>query len=145
MKEPFDSIDQTTAADVPPPPPPAAPRRVSPVSPTAPAPVIRTTPYAYRGRNLAWLAVAVVDAFLALRFVFIAIRAGSSEFTSVIYTVGGALAQPFHGIFPATVRDGHPLEWDAILAIAVYTFAAWIVARLITIAARPFNRGVAAY
>ena len=80
-----------------------------------------------------------------VRFVFLAVRAGSSEFTSFIYTVGGALAEPFHGIFATTVRNGHPLEWAAVLAIAVYTFAAWVATRLIAIASRSYHRGVAAY
>ena len=144
MNEPFDPIDQPVVTEVPPPPPPPA-RRVSPVSPTAPVMATRTAPYGYRGRQVVWLAVAVVDAFLVVRFVFLAVRAGASEFTSFIYTVGGALAEPFRGIFATTVRNGHPLEWAALLAIAVYTFAAWVVTRLITIASRSNNRGLTAY
>lgn len=102
-------------------------------------------PYGYRGRQAGWLAVAVVDAFLALRFALLAAEAAASGFTSFIYTVGIALSHPFQAVFGTTTSSGHPLQWAALLAIVVYTFAAWVVSRLILIAATPSNRGAPAH
>jgi len=102
-------------------------------------------PYGYKARQFVWLAVGVVDLFLALRFVLLAVHAGDSGFTSVIDRVGGALAWPFQGVLGITHVSGHPLQWVNILAIVVYTAAAWVVARLVTIAAAPPTRGVPAY
>jgi hypothetical protein len=101
-------------------------------------------PYGYRARQAVWLAVAVVDVFLALRFALLAADAGASGFTSFIYTVGVALSHPFRTVFGTTISNGHPLQWAVLLAIVVYTFAAWVVSRLILIAASPSGRGVTA-
>jgi hypothetical protein len=102
-------------------------------------------PYGYRGRQAVWLAVAVVDAFLVLRFILLAADARASGFTSFIYTVGVALSQPFRTVFATTNSNGHPLQWAVLLAIVVYTFAGWVVSRLILVAATPSNRGVRAH
>jgi hypothetical protein len=101
-------------------------------------------PYGYKARQLVWLSVGVVDLFLILRFVLHAFHAGDSGFTAIIYRVSSALAWPFQGVFGVTHVRGHPLEWVDILAIVVYTAAAWIVARLLTIASTP-PRSVPAY
>jgi hypothetical protein len=115
--------------------------------PAAPAVYQRSTivPYGYKARQFVWTAVAVVDLFLILRFILVAAHAGDSGFTSIVYTVAGALAWPFQGVFGITHVSGHPLQWVCLLAIAVYTAAAWIVARLLRIAAAPPARGVPAY
>lgn len=90
-----------------------------------------------RGSQLVWIAVAVVDAFLVLRFILAAAGAGTSTFTSIVGTVGKALSRPFENVFATTVSNGHPLLWAAVLALVVYTFAAWIVSRLVVIMSRP--------
>jgi len=100
---------------------------------------------AFRLRQLVWLSVLVVDVILALRFALLAVPAGDSGFTTIIYRIGGALAWPFQGVLGVTTTSGHPLQWVNILAIVVYTAAAWVVAMLVLIAAGPRNRGVPAY
>ena len=103
-------------------------------------------PYAaFRLRQLIWLSVLVVDVILALRFGLQAAGAGDSGFTTVIYRIGSALASPFQGVLGTTNSSGHPLQWVNLLAIVVYTAAAWVVAKLVLIAAGPRNRGVPAY
>jgi hypothetical protein len=118
------------------PPPPA--RRVA----TGPGPISHG---GYRVRQFVWLAVIVVDVILALRFALLAVGAGDSGFTTIVYRIGGALAWPFQGVLGVSNVSGHPLQWVNILAIVVYTAAAWVVAKLVMIATGPHNRGVPAY
>ncbi len=102
-------------------------------------------PYGYKARQFVWLAIIVVDLFLALRFALVAAGAGDSGFTTIVYTVGGALAWPFQGVLGVTSASGHPLQWVNLLAIVVYTVAAWIVVKLVTIASAPRDRSVPVY
>jgi hypothetical protein len=102
-------------------------------------------PYGYKARQFVWLSVAVVDLFLALRFALLAAGAGDSGFTTIVNTVGAALAWPFQGVFGVTSASGHPLQWVNILAIVVYTVAAWIVAKLVSIASVPSDRSAPVY
>lgn len=98
-------------------------------------------PAGFRGRQLVWVSIAIVDLFLALDFIFFAAGANNVGFGSIVYTVGGALAMPFRGIFNITTApQHHPLQWADILAIVIYTIAAWLVNRLILVATTPSNR-----
>ena len=95
----------------------------------------------FRGRQTVWVCIAIVDLFLALDFIFFAAGANDTGFASLVYTIGGALAAPFRGIFNITTAPhGHPLQWADLLAILIYTLAAWIVNRLILIATTPSDR-----
>jgi len=102
-------------------------------------------PVGYRARQLVWLCAGIVNAILALRFIFLGAGAGDSGFASFIYTAGSALAAPFRGIIGTTsAGNGHPLEWADLVAIAVYTLAAWIVAKIVMISAVREDGGVPA-
>jgi hypothetical protein len=98
-----------------------------------------TTPVVKRGRyrlgELVWLCLAVVDAFLALDFLFRAVAAQDSGFVNVVSRVGNALASPFTGIFSRQTvpHVDHTTFWAALVAIVVYTVAAWILLRLLTL------------
>ncbi len=85
-----------------------------------------------RIREFIWLSAAVVDAFLALDFLFRALGSVGSGFVSVVTDVGAALASPFSGIVrgagPPSV--GHTADWPVLVAIVVYTAAAWVAARM---------------
>ena len=90
----------------------------------------------YRLRELVWLAVLVVDAFLALDFLFRAIAATSDGFVLIVLRVGNALASPFAGLFSNTTAVvGRTSFWSAVLAIVIYSLAAWVVTRFITLLA----------
>jgi hypothetical protein len=92
-------------------------------------------PFGYRARQLVWLCAGIVNAILALRFIFLAAGAGDSGFASFIYATGSALVAPFRGIIgTSSAGNGHPLEWADLVAIAVYTLAAWVVAKIVMIA-----------
>lgn len=95
-----------------------------------------------RLRELVWLSVGVVDAFLALDFLFQAIAARGSGFVGVVTRVGNALASPFNGIFQnsAAPAVGHTTDWQALIAIVVYTAAAWVAVRLLLVVLSPARR-----
>jgi len=102
-------------------------------------------PVGYRGRQLVWLAAGIVNAILALRFIFLGAGAADSGFAGFVDAAGSALAAPFRGIIRTTSAGaGHPLEWADLVAIAIYTLAAWVVAKLVMISAVREDRGVPA-
>ncbi|MBV9099684.1 MAG: hypothetical protein JOZ46_13090 [Candidatus Dormibacteraeota bacterium] len=96
------------------------------------------TPAGFRARQTVWVLLVITDLILALRFIFYAAGAHDTGFAHAMFVLGSALDAPFRGIFNVTEHTaGHPLQWADLLAIAIYSVAAWIVARLITIAATP--------
>ncbi|HXA28491.1 MAG TPA: hypothetical protein VN193_07055 [Candidatus Angelobacter sp.] len=100
-------------------------------------------PVGYRARQLIWLFAGIVNAILALRFIFLGAGAQDSGFAGFIYAAGSALSAPFRGIFgTSSVGNGHPLEWADLVAIAIYTLAAWIVAKLVMISLVREDRAV---
>jgi hypothetical protein len=93
--------------------------------------------------ELILLCVAVVDAFLALDFVFRATAVSRDGFVGVVTRVGDALASPFAGLFrPGVPPVGHTTFWAALLALAIYTIAALILIRLIHLLTSPLRRHV---
>jgi hypothetical protein len=93
----------------------------------------------YRVIQLVWLVAGVVGLILALDFVFRAVGANNTGFAHDIYRVAGRLATPFDGIFKfASTTGAAVLRWSDVLAVVIYTAAAWIVVRLVKIvSARP--------
>lgn len=97
----------------------------------------------YRLGELVWLCVAVVDAFLAVDFVFRAAAVSHDGFVGVVGRVGDSLASPFTGILrPSVSQVGHTIFWAAVLALVVYTLAAWVLARMIDVIGHPRRRQV---
>lgn len=115
----------------------AAPR---PAPPT-PAPRMVPTRALVEGRirEFIWLSVAVVDAFLALNFAFRALAVARGGFVGVVTRVGDSLASPFTGIFQGTSPPpvGHTVDWQSLVAVVVYTVAAWVAARMCILLLRP--------
>ncbi len=100
-----------------------------------------TLSYSYRLRELVWLAAVGVDAFLTLDFLFRAIAAPSDGFVLIVLRVGNALASPFSGLFRGTsAAIGRTSFWSALIAVVIYSLAAWVVTRLITLVAGPGKR-----
>ncbi|MGH7692754.1 MAG: hypothetical protein ACREOA_08605 [Candidatus Dormibacteria bacterium] len=93
----------------------------------------------FRLAELIWLCLGVVDAFLALDFLLKAIAAQGPGFVSVVTGVGDALANPFIGVFSgqAVPQVDHTTFWAALVAIVVYTVAAWLAIRLLRLLAAP--------
>ena len=142
MQEPVEYrseyVDST--AGVPPPPPPPG-YGAGPGGRRAVATAGVATPAGFRARQSVWVAIAVVDIMLALRFVFFLAGAHDVGFAHAMYVIGAALDAPFRGIFNTSLAPGaHPVQWADVLAIAVYSVAAWIVDRIVLIASTPSSR-----
>jgi hypothetical protein len=94
-------------------------------------------PVGFRLKNLIWLAAAVVDAVLALDFVFKIASSADVGFVSFIWSIASPLSAPFRGVLASAVTTGHYAYWPDIVGIVVYSIAAWIVVALIGIMAAP--------
>ncbi len=120
---------------------------VAPVAPVGAAAPIATSTGGYsvgsRLIQLVWLIAGVVDIILALDFVFRAVPANNTGFAHYIYRLGGWLGAPFDGIFNTTTANHGTsvFRWSDVLAVVIYSIAAWIVARLVRITS-PSRRGV---
>jgi hypothetical protein len=120
----------------------AAPVAAAPAAPVAARTTVtrsRTGVYSAGSRltQLIWLLAGVADIILALDFIFKAANANNTGFAHYIYRLGGWLAAPFNGIFNNTATNGTVYRWADVLAVVIYTVAAWILARLVTITAAP--------
>lgn len=94
-------------------------------------------PAGFRAQNLVWLAVGVVDAILALDFIFRLAGSVNVGFVSFISNLAIALSAPFRGVLASSVTTGHYAYWPDIVGMVVYLIAAWIVVALIGIMASP--------
>jgi hypothetical protein len=120
----------------------AAPGAAAPVAPAAARTSVTTSrvgvyPVGYRTIQLIWLIVGVVDIILALDFIFKAANANNTGFAHYIFRLGGWLAAPFNGIFNNTATNGTVFRWADVLAVVIYTVAAWIITKLVRITATP--------
>ena len=90
----------------------------------------RSSTRAWWGRPLA----ARIDGLAAgIVFIFRAAGAADVGFGAFVYTIGGALAAPFAGIFKtASTTSGTVIVWADILAVVVYAIAAVIVAKVVS-------------
>ena len=90
----------------------------------------RTKPL-YRGTQVVWYILSVIEALLAIRFILKLLGANASAgFTSFIYTVTYPFAAPFLGVFRITRIEGSTFEWTTILAIIIYWLLAIAIIKL---------------
>jgi hypothetical protein len=112
-----------------------------PVSPTENAVVTRTSVYAgspaYRGIQFVWFLLGLTELIIGLRVLFRALGATDTGFVSFINGLGGALAAPFRGIANYTTGNGNVIEIGSLIAMGVYVLAAFLVFKLVRIAAAP--------
>jgi len=86
----------------------------------------KSTKPLYRGTQIVWYILGLLEAFLAFRFVLklLAANAGAG-FTSFIYGVTYPFVLPFLSVFKQTnIVGGSIFEWTTILAMFVY----WLIA-----------------
>jgi len=87
-----------------------------------------TTKPLYRGTQIVWYIVGILEALLAFRFVLKLLGANSAAgFTSFIYGVTSPFASPFLNVFKITKVQGSVFEWTTLLAMIVY----WLIAMAI--------------
>jgi uncharacterized protein YggT (Ycf19 family) len=90
-----------------------------------------TTKPLYRGTQIVWYILALLEIVLAFRFVLKLLAANpSAGFSSFIYNVSYPFAAPFLNVFKMTKVEGSIFEWTTLLAMVVYYLIAWGIVRL---------------
>lgn len=86
----------------------------------------------YRGTQIVWYILGLVEVLLAFRLVLKLLGANAGAgFTNFIYTVTGPFASPFVTVFRTTKAQGSVFEWTTILAMFVYFVVAWGIIKLL--------------
>lgn len=86
----------------------------------------------YRGTQIVWYVLNVLEALLAFRFALKLFGANpSAGFSSFIYGATYPFAEPFLNVFRVTRVVGSTVEWTTLLAMLVYWLVAWGIVRLI--------------
>lgn len=79
----------------------------------------------YRGTQVVWYIVGLLEAVLAFRFVLKLLGANAAAgFTSFIYGITQPFSAPFLNVFRITKVEGSIFEWTTLLAMLVY----WLIA-----------------
>jgi hypothetical protein len=79
----------------------------------------------YRGTQVVWYILGIVEALLAFRFVLKLLGANpEAGFTSFIYDATYVFAAPFLTVFRISQVAGSIFEWTTLLAMFVY----WVIA-----------------
>jgi hypothetical protein len=90
----------------------------------------RTKPL-YRGTQIVWYVVGIIEAFLAFRFVLKLLGANpEAGFTSFVYGITLPFAAPFLNVFRIPRVEGSILEWTTLLAMLVYFLIALAIVKL---------------
>jgi len=79
----------------------------------------------YRGTQIVWYILGLIEVLLAFRFVLKFLGANATAgFTNFIYNITYPFTLPFNTVFSRTEVAGSIFEWTTILAMFVY----WVVA-----------------
>lgn len=90
----------------------------------------RVTPL-YRGTQVVWYILYVIEALLAFRFVLRLVGANTAAgFTDFIYTLSQPFYQPFANVVRGLRVEGSVMDWNILLAMLVYWLVAWAIVRL---------------
>lgn len=96
-----------------------------------------------RVNQFIWLLAGIAGAILVLDFIFRAAGGANTGFAHYIYRLGGWLAAPFDGIFSNAIVNHTLIRWADVLALVVYTLAAFALTRLVLIMSRPRGAPIA--
>jgi hypothetical protein len=85
----------------------------------------------YRGTQIVWYILGLLEVLLAFRFVLKLLGANpSAGFSSFVYGVSYPFAVPFLSVFGTTRVEGSIFEWTTLLAMFVYLLIAWGIVKL---------------
>ena len=83
----------------------------------------------YRGTQIVWYLVTLLEAVLLLRFALKLFQANpGAGFTEFIYGLSGVFTAPFQAVFRNARVEGSTFEWTTLLAMFIY----WLLALAIT-------------
>ncbi len=92
-----------------------------------------TTKPLYRGTQIVWYILGLLEAILAFRFVLKLFAANpTAGFSNFIYTISYPFATPFLNVFKISRLDRNVFEWTTLLAMLVYLLAAWGIVKMFT-------------
>lgn len=90
----------------------------------------RTKPL-YRGTQIVWYIVGVIEVLLAFRFALKLLAANpGAGFSQFIYGLTYALAAPFLAVFRVSRVEGNVIEWTTLLAMFVYWLIGWGIIKI---------------
>lgn len=93
-----------------------------------------TTKPLYRGTQVVWYLVGVIEVVLGFRFLLKLLGASTAAgFTSFIYTITDPLVLPFMSVLGVSRLEGSLFEWVSLLAMLVYALLGWGITRLFLI------------
>ena len=91
----------------------------------------RTTKPLYRGTQIVWFLVGLIEVFLGFRFILKLLGANTAAaFTRLIYAVTKPLMIPFLRVFGISQIEGSVFEWTTLLAMVVYICIGWGIIKL---------------
>ena len=90
-----------------------------------------TTKPLYRGTQIVWYILSLLEALLAFRLALKLLGANpAAGFTSFIYGATKLFVAPFLNVFRISKVEGSVFEWTTLLAMLVYLFIAWGIIKL---------------
>ncbi len=90
-----------------------------------------TTKPLYRGTQVVWYILGLLEVLLAFRFFLKLLGANPhAGFSNFIYKVTYIFAAPFISVFRTTQVQGSIFEWTTILAMLVYLLIAWGIIKI---------------
>jgi len=90
----------------------------------------RTKPL-YRGTQIVWYILGIIEVILAFRFLLKLFGANPyAGFSSFVYALSAPFADPFINVFRVSYVAGSVFEWTTLLAMVVYWLIAWGIIRL---------------
>jgi hypothetical protein len=85
----------------------------------------------YRGTQIVWYILGVLEVILALRFILKLLDANSAAaFTRFIYDLSGVFTAPFESVFRISYVSGAVFEWTTLLAMIIYWLIAYAIIKL---------------
>ncbi|MEK7600690.1 MAG: YggT family protein [Patescibacteria group bacterium] len=88
-----------------------------------------TTKPIYRGTQIVWYILGIVEVLLVFRFILKLLGANAGAgFTNAVYSITHVFVSPFLNVFRVTQASGSTFEWTTLLAMLVY----WVLAVGIT-------------
>lgn len=88
----------------------------------------------YRGTQIVWYILGILEVLLAFRFVLKLFGANpGAGFTDFIYGVTYIFVAPFLTVFRITQIEGSVFEWTTLLAMLVYWLVAYGIIKLLLI------------
>jgi len=90
-----------------------------------------TTKPIYRGTQVVWYVLGLIEVLLAFRFGLRLLAANpEAGFSRFVYTISYPFAAPFLKVFNASKVDSGVFEWTTLLAMFVFFLIAWGIVKL---------------